>query len=367
MYWKSFVETSLIAMPTSLRSEKEILSGWGEYSTPLVSICCITYNHSEFVKDAFDGFLMQKTKFSFEIIVFDDASTDETQRIILDYIKEYPKLFVPFLQKENLWQNKGISGTFTIAFPNARGKYIAWCEGDDYWTDPLKLQKQVDFLESDPNIVIVGHRVKYLNNKNQNSQEYISAEEKEVGNVIDILKRNYLPTASVILRRSAMPDLSWLIEIIQDLKQGDWPLFVFTAQNGKILFLNEVLAVYRVHGTSVWSSLSAKDRLIYIFQARRKIMKHFTYLSIFESSEIWSNDYLSCVNELKFDGKIWLALYVLLRSIIAAPWNIKTILKTQQVIPISLNYYIFRLKCLVPRKLKDSIGYLIENYQQNIK
>ena len=332
----------------------------------LVSVCCITYNHEQFIREAVDSFLMQETNFSIEIIIHDDASTDNTAKMIKEYQEKYPYLIKLILQTENQYSLKGF-GFISDVFKEARGKYIALCEGDDYWTDPLKLQKQVDFLESDPNIVIVGHRVKYLNNKNQNSQEYISAEEKEVGNVIDILKRNYLPTASVILRRSAMPDLSWLIEIIQDLKQGDWPLFVFTAQNGKILFLNEVLAVYRVHGTSVWSSLSAKDRLIYIFQARRKIMKHFTYLSIFESSEIWSNDYLSCVNELKFDGKIWLALYVLLRSIIAAPWNIKTILKTQQVIPISLNYYIFRLKCLVPRKLKDSIGYLIGNYQQNIK
>ena len=333
---------------------------------PLVTICCITYNHENFIREAIDSFLMQKTNFPIEIIIHDDASTDNTANIIKEYQAKHPNLIKPIFQTQNQYSLRGF-GFFSDMFEKAEGKYIAICEGDDYWTDPLKLQKQVDFLESDPNIVIVGHRVKYLNNKNQNSQEYISAEEKEVGNVIDILKRNYLPTASVILRRSAMPDLSWLIEIIQDLKQGDWPLFVFTAQNGKILFLNEVLAVYRVHGTSVWSSLSAKDRLIYIFQARRKIMKHFTYLSIFESSEIWSNDYLSCVNELKFDGKIWLALYVLLRSIIAAPWNIKTILKTQQVIPISLNYYIFRLKCLVPRKLKDSIGYLIENYQQNIK
>ena len=333
---------------------------------PLVTICCITYNHENFIREAIDSFLMQKTNFPIEIIIHDDASTDNTANIIKEYQAKHPNLIKPIFQTQNQYSLRGF-GFFSDMFEKAEGKYIAICEGDDYWTDPLKLQKQVDFLESDPNIVIVGHRVKYLNNKNQNSQEYISAEEKEVGNVIDILKRNYLPTASVILRRSAMPDLSWLIEIIQDLKQGDWPLFVFTAQNGKILFLNEVLAVYRVHGTSVWSSLSAKDRLIYIFQARRKIMKHFTYLSIFESSEIWSNDYLSCVNELKFDGKIWLALYVLLRSIIAAPWNIKTILKTQQVIPISLNYYIFRLKCLVPRKLKDSIGYLIGNYQQNIK
>ena len=333
---------------------------------PVVSVVCITYNHEAFIAEAIEGFLIQETTFPIEILIHDDASTDRTPEIIRSYQSKHPDLIKPILQVKNQYSLRGF-GFLGDLFAIAQGKHIALCEGDDYWTDPLKLQKQVDFLESDPNIVIVGHRVKYLNNKNQNSQEYISAEEKEVGNVIDILKRNYLPTASVILRRSAMPDLSWLIEIIQDLKQGDWPLFVFTAQNGKILFLNEVLAVYRVHGTSVWSSLSAKDRLIYIFQARRKIMKHFTYLSIFESSEIWSNDYLSCVNELKFDGKIWLALYVLLRSIIAAPWNIKTILKTQQVIPISLNYYIFRLKCLVPRKLKDSIGYLIGNYQQNIK
>ncbi len=125
---------------------------------PLVSICCITYNHESYIRDAIEGFLMQKTTFPFEIIIHDDASTDDTAKIIQEYANQYPELFVTILQKENQW-SKGIRPSPTYVWPRARGKYIALCEGDDYWTDPYKLQKQVDFMKENPDCSLCFHNV----------------------------------------------------------------------------------------------------------------------------------------------------------------------------------------------------------------
>lgn len=116
------------------------------HNPPLVSICCTTYNHGKFIQDAIEGFLMQKTNFPIEIIIHDDASTDNTATIVKQYAEKHPGLIITILQTINQY-SQGIKPWPNFVFPKARGKYIALCEGDDYWTDPLKLQKQVDFLE----------------------------------------------------------------------------------------------------------------------------------------------------------------------------------------------------------------------------
>lgn len=115
----------------------------------LVSIHCLVYNHEPYIRDCLEGFVMQKTNFPFEAIVHDDASTDKSADIIREYAEKYPHIIKPIYQTENQYSQKnGAIGRAVNAI--TRGKYIALCEGDDYWTDPLKLQKQVDFLESHP-------------------------------------------------------------------------------------------------------------------------------------------------------------------------------------------------------------------------
>lgn len=110
---------------------------------PLVSICCITYNQENYIRDAIEGFLMQRTTFPIEIIIHDDASTDNTAKVVNEFAEKHPDLIVPIYQTINQY-SQGIKPWPNFVFPRARGKYIALCEGDDYWTDPLKLQKQVD-------------------------------------------------------------------------------------------------------------------------------------------------------------------------------------------------------------------------------
>ena len=114
---------------------------------PLVSICCLTYNHVPFIRKCLDGFLMQQTDFPIEILIHDDCSTDGTTEIIRQYEAKYPELIFPLYEEENQYSRGGAGKMDLYNYRRARGKYIAYCEGDDYWTDPLKLQKQVDFLE----------------------------------------------------------------------------------------------------------------------------------------------------------------------------------------------------------------------------
>src|SRR5690606_7564710 len=124
-------------------------------STPLVSISCITYNHAPYIRQCLDGLVMQQCNFTFEVLIHDDASTDDTQEIIKEYQKKYPEIIKPIFQDENQY-SIGIRGIMPrFNYPRAQGKYIALCEGDDYWTDPLKLQKQVDFLEANPEYSLV--------------------------------------------------------------------------------------------------------------------------------------------------------------------------------------------------------------------
>ena len=117
-------------------------------TSPLVSICCVTYNHAPFIRKCLDGFLMQQTTFPVEILIHDDASTDSTDSIIREYAAKYPDKIFPLFEEENQYSKPCHKQLDWYNYERVRGKYIAYCEGDDYWTDPLKLQKQVDFMET---------------------------------------------------------------------------------------------------------------------------------------------------------------------------------------------------------------------------
>src|SRR5690554_456442 len=136
---------------------------------PLLSICCTTFNHEKFLEKTLEGFLAQQTNFSFEIVIHDDASTDRTVEIIQEYAKKDSRI-VSILQTENQY-SQNIKIWPNYLFPKAQGKYIALCEGDDYWTDPLKLQKQVDFLEVNPDYVICCHNAKIINENGEHIQD----------------------------------------------------------------------------------------------------------------------------------------------------------------------------------------------------
>lgn len=210
----------------------------------MVSICCLTYNHEKYVRQCLDGFVMQQTDFKFEIIIHDDASTDNTQEIIKEYTEKYPDLFVPKLQVENQF-SKGIRKILaTFCLPLTKGKYIALCEGDDYWTDPLKLQKQVDFLELNPDYGLIHSCAKVYDEKNkQFSHELMGSGFDDQDQLII---GNRIATLTACFRRDLCEAYYRNIEISPSWKMGDYPMWLYISSHSKVNFLNEVTGVYRV-------------------------------------------------------------------------------------------------------------------------
>jgi len=262
---------------------------------PLVSICCIAYNHENFIKECLDGFLMQQTNFEFEIIIHDDASTDETKSIIEKYVSKYPNKINFFYQTENQYSKgvRGIAAKFT--FPHAKGKYIALCEGDDYWTDPLKLQKQVDFLESNPGYGICFHKVKILRNKTLYEDVNIENRYNLITNfpatVNDLLKHgNFMHTPSVMYRRDQVKipfELSYS-------SVGDYFMHIVVAKNSYIKRIDDTMAVYR-EGVGIYSTLSNKEM-------QKKILNYqiciLSYLEDQNQKEIILQKVLMSINAL---------------------------------------------------------------------
>jgi glycosyltransferase involved in cell wall biosynthesis len=225
----------------------------------LVSISCITYNHAPYIKECLDGFLMQKTNFAFEIIIHDDASSDGTKEIIEEYVSKYPDIIFPLIQIENQY-SKGIRGMMPrFNFPRCQGKYIALCEGDDYWTDPYKLQKQVDFLEANEEYSL------YLGNLQrieEHEQDGGFKTLKVISNTSfsltsrDLLKHPFHGvTASAMFRKSALRSP----EFMQKVKVGEIALWMIVAKHGLVYFSNEVFGVYRRHLGSISISESFKS------------------------------------------------------------------------------------------------------------
>lgn len=223
----------------------------------LVSISCITYNHAPYIRECLDGFMMQQTNFPFEVLIHDDASTDGTTEIIKEYEAKYPNIIKPLYEEENQWV-KGRRGSAVFNFPRAQGKYIALCEGDDYWTDPLKLQKQVDFLESHPDYVMCTHVVDMYKQAERTQVKWSVQEAQEY----DIEKLVYGPwiyhPLSVMFRLAAFH-----IDKYSRYKHSkDMTLFYHLLSSGKGYYMVDNMAVYRQHAAGVWSGINDEEKLI---------------------------------------------------------------------------------------------------------
>lgn len=212
--------------------------------TPLVSIICLTYNHAEYIRQCLEGFLMQQTDFSFEIIVHDDASTDGTAIIVKEYAEKYPDRFVPVLQTINQY-SQGVSIGKTFLYPLAKGKYIAECEGDDYWTDPLKLQRQVDFLENHPDYVLCSTDCMMMVEKTGEVFQWILGTEDDITPEYLIID-NRIATLTTLYKKSVLTDyLNGVEPFMPPFLMGDYPLWLYFASRGKIRKLPYNTAMYR--------------------------------------------------------------------------------------------------------------------------
>ncbi|WP_417213887.1 glycosyltransferase family 2 protein [Bizionia sp.] len=223
---------------------------------PLLTICCTTYNQERYLRETLDGFLIQETTFPIEIIIHDDASTDNTVEIIKEYAAKDNRI-TTILQTENQY-SQNIDPWANFVFPAAKGKYLALCEGDDYWTDPLKLQKQVDFLENNLDFELCFHNSKKLYQESGKFElNEASSQVAEVTTVIDLVDYCFIATLTVVLRNNFK-----LPKWINNSAAGtDWPLFFIQVGNGKIKRLNDVMAVYRIHENGVWTSKSELQKM----------------------------------------------------------------------------------------------------------
>ena len=219
---------------------------------PLISICCITYNHVNYIRECINGFILQKTNFTFEILIFDDASTDGTDKIIKEFSSTYSNI-ITFLQTENQWGKN--DGFINYLLPAAKGKYIAICEGDDYWTDHLKLQKQVDFLERNHNYVMCFHNVKILENQVLHDDILNCKNISNKSSYNDLLCfGKYMQTCSVVFRNK-IPRFP--INKVNHV--NDYILWFWVSQFGNIYRIDEVMAVYRF-GSGIWSVKSSFEK-----------------------------------------------------------------------------------------------------------
>lgn len=213
---------------------------------PKVSILCTTYNQESYIEQALEGFINQKTNFEFEILIHDDASTDKTATIIKNYTNKYPDRIKPIYRVDNLYSQGIRNMIIRYLLPKAKGKYIALCEGDDYWTDYDKLQKQVDFLESNPDYSLCFHSVKVVFDNKEKEDAIYPDEKNNKFTIKELLKGNFIQTNSVMYKSQNYKNMP------TDIMPGDWYLHLYHAQFGKIGFIDKTMAVYRRHSGGIW-------------------------------------------------------------------------------------------------------------------
>ncbi len=201
----------------------------------------ITYNHENYIREAIEGVLMQKTPYPLELVIGDDCSTDNTPNICNEYKAKYPNKIRLLLQEKNI----GANLNFITTLQSCTGKYIALCEGDDYWTDPNKLQIQVEYLINNPDFAICFHNARTLIQETGDDKNIIiKTSPKDEYTIKDVIKHNIIPTLTCMFRNNLAGNFpKWYF----DSFPGDWPLHILNAQYGKIKYIDKIMGVYRIH------------------------------------------------------------------------------------------------------------------------
>lgn len=258
-----------------------------DVSPKKVSIHCLVYNHAPYLRDCLEGFVKQQTNFAFEAIVHDDASTDGSGDIIREYAERYPHIIKPILQKKNLYQSperylisKSIAAIST-------GEYKAICEGDDYWTDPTKLQKQVDFLEANPDYSMVCTDADVLTpHGTEHWHRYSKSCEVPLKDIV-MKGGAWIHTASILYRANA---ISPYPIFCKKCHVGDYPLQILLAIRGKVHFIAERMVVYRYMSIGSWSSTTKITDETYFqhWLSEINMLKGFNELTEYRNNEIFS-------------------------------------------------------------------------------
>lgn len=219
-----------------------------------VSICMITYGHQDYIEQAINSVLNQKTNFDIELIVANDNSPDNTNEIVQRIITSHPKGNTIIYLNNPI--NLGIMPNFAQALKKCSGKYVALCEGDDYWINEMKLQKQVDFLENNIDFAICFHKVN-VEIKGIISNDSITSKSANNTTIYDLAKGNFMHTCSVMYRNHLFVDFP---SYFYSSPIGDYFLHLLNARHGNIHFIDETMSIYRIHSTSYWSSKQQIER-----------------------------------------------------------------------------------------------------------
>lgn len=281
-----------LPVPIAITEQK-----WPEGTVPLVCTRTMTYNHEDYIRDCIEGILMQKTTFPVRVCIHDDASTDKTPAIVREYQEKYPNLIWAYYQEENSYKSpekhKMRSEFMSWAI---EGNYQALCEGDDYWTDPLKLQKQVNFLEKNPDYVMTHHAF-YTKNKSLNTIK--NKTKKSIISLEDYLKGDLdggMPKTLTIMIRA------FIFEVIEVEYLGPDTVLCATALNhGKAYYDDSPMGVYRVHESGVWSSINKKSKLRHTLNCLDKIITYYKDANI--GSKFYAN-YIFCTVSLFKDNDL---------------------------------------------------------------
>ena len=229
--------------------------------TLMVSIRCLVYNHEPYLRQCLDGFVMQQTNFRFEAIVHDDASTDGSAAIIREYAAKYPDIIKPIYETENQYSKRDAS-LRRIMNAHIQGKYVAYCEGDDFWTDPLKLQKQVDFMESHPDFSLCTH---HCDEYDQDTRQLILDWNRKIKEDLEfdldyyITRKTFITQPLTFLYRRVYLDDVVCAKKYKGYK--DLTMVYILLKQGKGMFLKDNMATYRKHKGGVWHGAS-KERQV---------------------------------------------------------------------------------------------------------
>jgi glycosyltransferase involved in cell wall biosynthesis len=215
-----------------------------------VSVLMITYNHEQFIAQAIESALAQVTDFDYEIVIGEDYSTDRTRDIIASFADKYPDRVRPLYREVNLGMNRNFIQTLL----ECKGQYVAVLEGDDYWTHSDKLQKQGGFLDTHPGYAMCFHNVSTVyENQDKLAHHWHHEGMRDTFTLLDLLDHNYINTCSIMFRRGLIPHFP---ERFYSLGMGDWPLHILNAQHGLIGYIDQPMAVYRIHAGGIWSLLN---------------------------------------------------------------------------------------------------------------
>jgi glycosyltransferase involved in cell wall biosynthesis len=268
-----------------------------------LSVCLITYKHENFIRQAIESILMQKLDFTWEIIIADDYSTDNTRAIILEYHEKHPELIRLVFQSENV----GAGRNFVDLLNSAKGKYIAYLEGDDYWTDPFKLQKQFEILEINTSCSICYHSIMWVYDYQTSADKTAISNcgDQTISTLTDLINRGwFMRSSSLFFKNIKLPDG------FDELIYGDYPLQILLANIGDIYYLNDCMSVYRQTKSGLAESflgsmdiVSVRSRLvkeIYLFDYLNFQLNN-TYFNLFQQKKIEAiKSYLYLVKSKKF-------------------------------------------------------------------